>query len=153
MSNRKQKRATNAANRHARRGEGLAKASDVNKAIQQLNQNQANLGSIFQKNFEAVGHAFTLVDGHQHINRRILNDLIKGEVKMHEDPSEGIDYQWYVSLYNATNAVLFFLNWMARLGPKEVEQEPEPAEKLMAPPSEGDHVFGGDYAHQDSSPG
>ena len=128
----------------------LAKVDEVNKAFQQLSQNQEMLGKVMKQNFGAITAAFDLVDGHQHITRRILNDIIKGDVRLSSDPTEGVDYMWYVEQYNACRSVLYFLSGLAKLLQKE-EAEKEKAEEQV--PAGNDSVFGGDYATQDSPPG
>lgn len=156
--NRKKKRATatvvNHAVKKANGGLGnLAKADEVNKAFQQLSQNQEKLAQLVNQNFGAVHGAFDLVDGHQHVTRRIINDIVKGDVRVCEDPSEGVDYQWYFMQYNACRAVLTFLTHLAKLLQKEEAEEQKDEEKLGESSAGKDLVFGGDYAHQDSQAG
>lgn len=61
---------------------------DVNSAFQTLNDNQIKLGQMFNERREALERAFTLVDAHQYVSRRILNDMYWNRVRptpLHED--------------------------------------------------------------------
>lgn len=138
----------------------------VNRSFQTLNDNQIKLGEIFNERKEALERAFVLVDAHQHVTRRILNDMYWGRVRptpLHPDdvevmeenggylPWQGmymkiagqeVDYEWYYEQYNLHRAIIVaFLSLRKFLGLEDEEEQPpeEPQEP------ENDFDFGGDY--------
>ncbi len=122
-----------------------AKVADVNKAYQQLSDNHEAFGKLFNANMGEIKTSFTMTDSWHHIFRRVMNDMVKGNVETNE---EGIAWDWYFKQYGAVAA---FANAVAALAKKSEPEKDEPA----TPKREytEDLVFGGDHANQNSPPG
>ena len=129
-----------------------AKLSDVNKAYQQLAQNQDKLGQVFNSNLTNIRTGFEMTDSWLHVQRRVLNDHVKGETHLCEDPTDGVDYEWYFRQYNAARGVTMAIETLVARAEEATRAASEDSPNLSAPPS-NEFEFGGDYAHQDSSPG
>ena len=124
--------------------QGYASIQDVNRAFQQLSGNQEKFGKLLNENLEAIHHAFEMVDAHQMVTRRILNDLAKNQVC--RDLDGDVDYQWYWQQLGAAQAVIMAFVALAKL------QTTEETPSIEASASE-DFVIGGDYANSVSTPG
>jgi len=123
----------------------FAKTEDVNRAFQQLSDNQAKFGNLFNQNMREVKVSFNMTDSWHHVFRRVMNDIVKGNVMTND---EGVYWDWYFKQYGAVDAV-------ARAVGSLKKEEPEQKEETQSPPPEynDDLVFGGDYANQNSPPG
>ena len=91
-----------------------------------------------------------MTDAWLHVTRRVLNDQIKGEVRLCDDPSDGVDYPWYFLQYNGVLALSQALAAHKALAPKVSVEEASPGLDAAAP---NEFQFGGDYAHQESATG
>ena len=171
---RQQRAKATAAKRELRKRKGngaseLVTRKEANEAFQQLAQNQQRLGEMYNQLAHGIGKAATLTDAHLHVQRRISEDIVKGNIRltpMHPDDVEylatnppwaeerrrrwlhvgdqSIDYGWYHQQYNAVLGLIYALEPLSKkLKSKTEEPEPE----------EADFVFGGDHESQDSSAG
>ena len=126
-----------------------------NEGLKLLSKNQETLGKNFNQNLDAIRGAFHFVDAHQHVQRRIMNDMAMGRLQMIIDDDgapELIDYEWYHRQYQGTRYVILFMEWLRKfLSHDEAEEEveaPVETEKVNRPLD--DFEFGGDYASQNS---
>jgi hypothetical protein len=119
-----------------------AKNEQVNKAFQQLSDNQQKLAEACQTNFSAIRGGFELVDGHQFIFRRVLNDMVKGCVQTNET---GVDFEWYFRELTVTRAVAMAIATLK----DEIKQDPMSELRKLAG---DDMVFGGDYVESQGQP-
>ncbi len=117
-----------------------------------MNDNQQKLGQLINQTNRGAIKAFTIQDGHLHVQRRIFNDMAKdllkegceGTLKVLEDGS--INWDWYFRQYELMKVAVAFAMWVKKLtgeAPVEQQQEDEDA----------DFVFGGDYASANSPAG
>lgn len=125
-----------------------------NEGLKLLSDNQEKLGKNVNQNLGAVQGAFHFVDAHQHVSRRIMNDMAMGRLQMVVDAEgnpELIDYEWYYRRYQWHRYVVLFIRWLKKYigygddDEEENEEEAAPDEELA-----DDFTFGGDYANQDS---
>lgn len=126
----------------------LVTADEINAVAQQLNDNQQTLGRLISNTNKGLVNAFTIQDGHLHVQRRILNDLAKDLL---QDGCEGtlkvladgcIDWDWYFREYERTKVAIALVMWIKKM----TEQQQQETEEES--PDEGaDMVFGGDYAN------
>lgn len=123
----------------------LAKVADVNKAYQQLSDNHKAFGKLFNTNMGEIRTSFSMTDSWHHVFRRVMNDMVKGNVETNE---EGIAWDWYFKQYGAVAA---FANAVATLAKKSESEKDEPTKPEREYTE--DLVFGGDHANQNSPPG
>lgn len=132
---------------------------EFQESIQAVTANLNLLGEVVNANVAALRKSFTIVDGHQHVLRRVVNDVVQECVFTHsrtefdgslpvwgDDPSyvalteEGeVDFVWYYRQYNLCTAVISGFEVLAEKLKKE-----EPAE-VLTPPAQEEIEFGGDY--------
>lgn len=134
-------------------------------ALQTVDDAVRKLGELLNINIRHIGDAFTMVDGHQFVMRRILHDIWRGQVmptpltatdkemlaagnfsyRPPIVPESSIDYEWYYMQYNCCLAVSAFISALHPVKHKEPE--------MVVDQQENDFVFGGDYEGSNSSPG
>lgn len=157
---RKQRRATDAAvKRGVKRKPSVELATKleldnlvkkVNEALKLLSDNQEVLGRNVNQNLSVIQGAFHFVDAHQHVSRRILNDVALGRLQMLVDDTgvpQAIDYEWYHGEYHKMRGVVLFIGWIRKMVGLDQQQEGEaetPTTEPKQPPD--DFTFGGDYA-------
>lgn len=126
-----------------------------NEGLQQLSKNQETLGKNFNQNLNAILGAFQFVDAHQHVSRRILNDMALGRLRMivnADGTPDSIDYEWYHGEYHKVRFVIrFFEKLRELLGWDDIQKEEDTEQPTEAPVDE--FTFGGDYASQDDPTG
>lgn len=119
---------------------------EVNSAFQQLNDNQVQVGKVLNERRQAIEQAFVLVDAHQHVGRRVMNDIVSGRVQTQPvDPGESqqIDYEWYFTQYNLYVAIIYAFSAL-----RTAREEDKPkAQEVQSKESSNDLDFGGDYAN------
>jgi len=146
--NRKQKRAREIEQRKSQQANGKSRsvtAGEVNAVVQQLNDNQRTLGKLINDTNKGVINAFTIQDGHLHVQRRIFNDLVKdvlkegceGTLKLLADGS--IDWDWYFKEYERAKVAVALVMWFKKITGQQQESV------AAVPEDDADLVFGGDY--------
>lgn len=122
-----------------------AKVVDVNQAFQQLSGNQEKMGNLFNVNMGEIKTSFGMTDSWHHVFRRVMNDMVKGNVVTND---EGVHWDWYFKQYGAVQAVVLAIGSLKK-------EEPDQKDETQSQKQEytDDMTFGGDYANQNSPPG
>lgn len=150
-SSRKLRRAHEAIQRKAPKLNGQSRpvtADEVNAVVQQLNDNQQTLGKLVNQTNNGVLKAFTIQDGHLHVQRRIFNDMAKdllkdgceGTLKVLDDGS--INWEWYFREYELMKVAVAFAMWIKKITAGDPVQEEDTLDEEVG---DADMVFGGDY--------
>lgn len=132
----------------------FATREQVNEVVQQLNDNQQQLGKLLNQTNRGVIQAFTIQDGHIHVQRRIFNDMAKdllrdgceGTMKVLEDGS--IDWTWYFNEYEMMKVAVAFAMWI-----RKITGDTPAVKDQQQQDDEADFVFGGDYEGAHDSAG
>lgn len=103
-------------------GQGYAKVEDVNRATQTLAKSIDGVASAMNQNVGAIRNAFTFVDAHQMVSRRVISDMHKGAAQIKDGE---VDWEWYHVYYNVVVSFSVFVHNVKALEVKTPEPKAE----------------------------